>query len=208
MKFRKIARTRLVKALAVTLLISSMANTGLTVKADELPAVNGAVTTASGNDIETVITTSGNDIETVTAAGGNDIETVTAAGENDNETMSTASGNDIAAVLSANSENTIMIAAAPKYKTTSTIILAGGNMAMDFDARHYMGYNKSKISDISQLEGHKLTLDDIDTFYKLKSANTGVDQDGIVNRAQMEQSGNASVLSHLKKEITTRKQIC
>ncbi len=30
MKLRKIARTRLVKALAVTLLISSMANTGLT----------------------------------------------------------------------------------------------------------------------------------------------------------------------------------
>ena len=160
MKFRKIARTRLVKALAVTLLISSVANTGLTVKADELPAANGAVTTASGNDIETV----------------------TAAGGNDNEIMTTASGNDIAAVPSANSENTIMIAAAPKYKTTSTIILAGGNMAMDFDARHYMGYNKSKISDISQLEGHKLTLDDIDTFYKLKSANTGVDQEGIVEQ--------------------------
>lgn len=72
MKFRKIARIRLVKALAVTLLISSVANTGLTVKAEELPAANGAVTTASGNDIETVSTTSGNDIETVTAAGGND----------------------------------------------------------------------------------------------------------------------------------------
>ena len=170
-KLRKIAQTRLVKALAVTLLIGSVANTGFTVNAEELPVANGAVTTASGNDIETVTTTGGNDNETVTTAGGND-----------NETVATASGNDIIAVPSANSENTIMIAAAPKYKTTKTIILAGGNMAMDFGARRLRGYNKSRISDISQLEGHKLTLDDIDTFYYLTSANTGVDQEGIVEQ--------------------------
>lgn len=164
MKFRKIARTRLVKALAVTLLISSVANTGLTVKAEELPAANGAVTTASGNDIETVSTASGNDIETVTAAGGN----------------------DSAAVIRENTEGISIAEAKSEYPAIDTVILAGGRMAKWLggqSATRWVDTNNYKPanSDFSLLNGHKMTLDDATTFYQLSAFNTGVDKNGAVN---------------------------
>ena len=164
MKFRKIARTRLVKALAVTLLISSVANTGLTVKAEEPPAANGAVTTASGNDIKTVSTASGNDIETVTAAGGN----------------------NGAAVIRENTEEIPITEAKPEYPAIDTVILAGGRMAKWLGgqaATRWVDTNNYKPanSDFSLLNGHKMTLDDAATFYQLSASNTGVDEKGAVN---------------------------
>ena len=163
MKFRKIAQTRLVKALAVTLLISSVANTGLTVKAEEPPAANGAVTTASGNDIEAVSTASGNDIETVTAAGGN----------------------DSAAVIRENTEGIPIAEAKSEYPAIDTVILAGGRMAKWLggqSATRWVDTNNYKPanSDFSLLNGHKMTLDDATTFYQLSASNTGVDKNGAV----------------------------
>lgn len=155
MKFKKVVKTKLAKILTTALLICSVSDIGFTVKAEEIQPGNTEV------------------VAETTSASDNDAAAM--------EQTQSASGNDLRVAVGATAPINVQ-----KYATTNYIILAGATMAKTFgpDATTAsVSWNKSKIANISELEGHQMTLDDIDTFYRLKADNTGVDAEGIVAKS-------------------------
>ena len=169
MKLRKIAQTRLVKALAVTLLIGSVANTGLTVNAEE----------AVQSDIIENASVSGNDCAAAIEENTEEIPVT----EAEVEEAQTPEPDTTEVVLLADTTEAIAVQA--QYPTINTIILAGGRMAKWLggqSATRWVDTNNYKPAngDFSLLAGHKMTLDDATTFYQLSASNTGVDENGMV----------------------------